>query len=165
MYAGISIVGNIVLFATSSVAGVLVASVNSGIAHIYNVRKLLVSFGLLVFMGSFVTALFSVAPTFFVTLLLGQRYSVYAYLLPKVALTMLFLSVANLFFAYHIALRDIYIVFVALASITIMITSVVVGHGNLTQMINSILYSSVIVVLINIVRTTWWNVRKLKAAT
>ncbi len=162
LYAGISIVGNIVLFITGSINGVLVASVRSTIDHSYNIRKLAVSMGILVFVGSFVAAVFSLAPSFFVTILLGSRYTVYAYLLPKVSLTMLLLSIANLIFSYHIALRDLQIIFAALVSIIIMVTGVALHHQTLDQMVNAILLASTLLLAVNIIRTVWWNMRALR---
>ncbi len=165
LYAGISIVGNIVLFVTTSVGNVLVASVKTNIDHRFNVKKLAVSMAMLLVVGVTVTTVFAIAPRFVVNLMLGERYEVYAFLLPRVALTMLFLSIANLIFSYHIALRDLSVVYFAVFDILVMVASVMIGHESLLQMVNSILLASVILVSVNIARTLWWNVRKLRGYT
>ena len=53
---------------------------------------------------------------------------------------------------------------VAFASIIIMLTSVLLGHKDIAQMVHSKLLASILVVGINAVRSFWWNAQKLKEA-
>jgi hypothetical protein len=78
---------------------------------------------------------------------------------------MLLLSVANLIFMYHIALRDLKVLYTAVISILVMVAGVMLQHSEISKMVNAILYTSVIVVVINVSRTIWWNIRTLKTNT
>ena len=47
---------------------------------------------------------------------------------------------------------------------TVMLTSVLLGHKDIAQMVHSKLLASILVVGINAVRSFWWNAQKLKEA-
>lgn len=143
-YAGIATIGRIIYFLTGSVSVVLLSAVKRKASRQANrallLRSLLIT---LVFGGSALIA-FYVAPRFFIQLLIGHRYLPLAGLLPRLSLTLFVISIINLIFSYDVALRRWSIAVISVIGIILTAGFVALHHGTPTQLVDSLLLGSVI---------------------
>jgi O-antigen/teichoic acid export membrane protein len=141
LYAGIATVARIIFFLTGPLSAVLIASVALG-QPVQNRQLLLRSAGLTTLLGGGALAVFALAPTLIVRLLIGAKYLTYANLLPPLSLAIFLLSLANLLVYYYVALRRYAVAGIALLSLVG--TSVLLGvqHQSLAAVVNSLLEGS-----------------------
>lgn len=147
-YAGIAVVGRIIFFLTGSIAGVMFPAIKRESSPSQNHRILAASIGLTILLGGFTLALFSLAPHFIINLLLGPRYLDLAFLLPKLSLVLFIISLTNLLFLYHLALRRRFIVFVAIAGGVLTFSLVLLDHATIPQVITSLLKGSTLTLIL-----------------
>jgi O-antigen/teichoic acid export membrane protein len=104
-YAGISTIARIIIFVTGSFAIVILSSVKQNKPANLNLKILIKSFLITLFIGGSVTLIFAIFPTQSVHVLFGNRYDNFAFLLPPLSISMLLISLSTLLTNYHIALR------------------------------------------------------------
>jgi O-antigen/teichoic acid export membrane protein len=144
LYAGISTVGKIILFATGSIAGVLLPSIKQYATTKENHDILLKSFALTLAVGVPCLLLFSFFPEFFVSLLVGKEYLQLASLLPLLSLAVFLVSLTNLFYFYFFALRCHILFLLSFIGLLSLATIMFFFHGSVAQIVNSFLASSLI---------------------
>lgn len=158
-YAGISAIAKIIFFATSSFAAVLLASVSQSHPRGHNRRILHKSLALVVAVGSTVLSLFILAPELVIKIMIGERYSVYAGLLPYLGLVVLLVSVVNLYFYYLLALRHYIVVPIAAAGGIVTLTLTAVRHHTLETVIQNFLVGCVIIVILIVITEIYYRTR------
>jgi O-antigen/teichoic acid export membrane protein len=140
LYSGVSIVARAIYFLVGPITGVLFAS-----AAISNTRKentvlLLKSLVIVCAIGGSAAAAFALAPSFVTNLLLGQKYLTYAWLLPKLSLSLFITSVVSLFFMYYLALREYFVVLLALGGVTAIAVLSYFRHADLSSVVSNFIY-------------------------
>jgi O-antigen/teichoic acid export membrane protein len=145
LYSGVSIIARIIFFITGSIVGVLMPSVklkDEGNSNSKILKKsLLLVFGL----GGTALIFFSLFPELIIKILIGERYLIYAPLLPKLSLLLFLTSVLNLLFYYLLALRNYKIAFIAIAGISISAISSFFYHNTLIHIINNFLFGAFVI--------------------
>ena len=145
LYSGVAIIARIIFFVTGSIVGVLLPSVKLKDENGNNSKIL--SKSLLLFLGIGGTTLifFSLFPEFVINMLIGDRYLVYAHLLPRLSLLLFLTSVINLLFYYLLALRIYSIAPVAILGIFATILASFFRHDTLVHVINNFLFGAIII--------------------
>lgn len=139
LYTGISVVGNISLFATGSIAGVLLASTSRAKPYAQNIHKYKMSALFTLGIGGSIVLASVLLPQFIVRVMLGVTYTPLAHLLPTLAVAMLAMAGVNLIVSYHIAMRDTAVIAVAAAVALLVIGALVLQHDTPTQIAQSFL--------------------------
>lgn len=124
LYAGIATIARIVVFATGSVAAVLLSHITLQQSAQQNLQTLKKGLLATVVLGGGALTVFSLFPGFIVGMLMGQSFVAMASLLPLLSLAMLLVAVVNLLVMYCIALRMYQIVpsiMVGVVSIAVMV--------------------------------------------
>lgn len=155
LYAGIATIARIIFFATSSVIGVLQASVKIANSDKENQKILWHSFLLVLAIGGSALLVFSLLPTLVTTLLLGARFAQYAYLLPKLGLAILLISIANLFSYYLISLRRKFVVVATIAGAVTTFGLLYLYHSDLPSIIRGMTYGSMLILLLLIAGSSY----------
>jgi len=143
-YSGISTIARIIFFATASVAGVLMPSIqiNAGILK----NKIILQKALLInaFIGFCLLGIFMIAPVQIISLMIGERYESLSYLLPLAGLYFFLVSMLNVLYVYFIALRDRRLIKVSCVGLLATLLLVACFHSSL----QIILYDYIVGVLI-----------------
>lgn len=139
LYAGISTAARIIFFLTASIAQVLLPSVMINDVHGQNREVLRKSIFLTVAVGGSALLVFLVAPSLIVGLLMGQEYTHYAHLLPRLSFMVFLVSILNLLMLYFMALRHYAIAFVAIIGLAVTCGLVVMRHDSLQAIVDSML--------------------------
>jgi O-antigen/teichoic acid export membrane protein len=142
LYAGISAVARIVFFLTVSVTQVLMPAVRINQDAKHNSSVLFKSLILLTVVGGSVLVIFWFAPSFVISRLMGDGYSAYANLLPRLSLFVFIISILNLFVTYHMALRRYGIALVSVIGVAASMVMLAENHSTLVAVVNSLLYGS-----------------------
>jgi O-antigen/teichoic acid export membrane protein len=143
LYASIATVSRIIFFLTLSISQVLMPSVKLDQSARENSRILQKSLILLVAVGGGTLLLFSLAPHFIVSLLMGEAYVPLAGLLPRLSLAIFIVSALNLFLTYYMALREYASGVIAIIGAAVTIGAMQLSHHSLTAIVNNLLYSSI----------------------
>ena len=145
LYGGIAIIARIIFFVTGSIVGVLLPSIKLKDDNGNN-RKIL-SRSLFLFFGVGGTTLvfFSLFPEFVINILLGDRYLVYAHLLPRLSLLLFLASVINLLFSYLLVLRIYSIAAISILGVSATIAASFFRHDTLVHIINNFLLGVIII--------------------
>lgn len=148
LYAGVATVGRTVFFLTASVAQVLLASVGNSPKH----KTLLVkSLVLITLVTVPIFALFCMFPSEIVSLLMGQQYSQYAFLLPLLVVANFTISIINLLVLYFLALRRAIASVVAIMGFVASCVLMILNHDSLNSIVyNLLIGSSVTLVAISL---------------
>lgn len=145
-YAGVSTIAKTIFFVTASFSGVLLASVGQTFSAKHNfitVRKSLI---LLLTIGGAILIAFCLLSNQVIQILLGHRYTDYAYLLPRLSLLMYLVSIANLCFYYLLALRNKIVLPLALIGGLVTFLLTMLWHGSLEVMVRNFLAGAVTLV-------------------
>ncbi|MCK5123102.1 MAG: glycosyltransferase [Candidatus Pacebacteria bacterium] len=145
LYSGIAIIARIIFFVTGSIVGVLLPSIKLKDKNGNNRKILSRSLFLFFSIGGTVLILFSLFPEFVINLLLGDRYLVYAHLLPRMSLLLFLVSVINLLFFYLLALRNYSIAIIAILGISITIAISLFRHDTLVHIVNNFLFGTIVI--------------------
>lgn len=148
LYSGVSAVARIIFFVTASIAGVLIATVKVEDHSKLNKKILIKSLGLVTVVGGAVALVFSFFPNFSISLLLGGSYTHFSHLLPLLSLVMMFCAYNNLLVSYQIALRKFSAVIPVAIGVGILVTSVMLYHEKLEDIIYGYLISNLVVCMI-----------------
>jgi O-antigen/teichoic acid export membrane protein len=160
LYSGISIISNILFYATISVTGVLFSSVKRRQAATANRRILAISIALLLAVGVVGMIVFAVWPEFIISLLLGERYLPLAHILPYAGAAMLALSFTNLLMMYSIALDTKGVGIVSGIGTAIVIVTILISHKTIESLAVSFCIGNLLMLIICLV----WMVFKHKQA-
>lgn len=151
-YSAVSAIGRIVYFITASVSGVLIASVKLAESKKVNLALLRRSFLLVSLIGGGVAIIFSLLPTLTITLLLGERYATFAYLLPLVTVLMLICAYNNLLVCYQIALRRFKAIYIVVVGLIIFALMLGLWHDTLTAIVIAYLTSNAVTCMLLLVQ-------------
>lgn len=144
LYAGISTVARIIFFLTASIAQVLLPSVTIGNQDGRNQAVLRKSLYLTIFIGGAALIAFWLMPKLIIQILMGRQYDQYASLLPRLGLVIFIVSLLNLVLLYFMALRHYAIAWLSAIGLAVTSGLVVVNHGTLLAVVNSMLYGSLV---------------------
>ena len=154
LFAGVAAIGRISFFASMSVAGVLFPSIKLSQTSAQNkglfIRSALIT--LAISLPIFI--IFVLFPSQIINLMIGSRYLPEAGLLPRLAFAALLISFVNLLFYYHLALRRIFTIYIALVGIVFTIILIANFHNTLVQVINDFIYGNILLLLILIIWST-----------
>lgn len=142
LYAGISAVARIVFFLTVSITQVLMPAVRINQDAKHNSAVFYKSLVLLTFVGGSVLVIFWFAPNLVISRLMGNGYSAYANLLPRLSLFVFIISILNLLVTYHMALRRYGIALVSIVGVVASMAFLMTNHSTLAAVVNSLLYGS-----------------------
>lgn len=147
-YAGISAIAKIIFFATTSFAGVLLASVGKSYSSAHNKQVSRRSLALVATVGSVALLIFYLVPELIIRIMIGERYLAYAHLLPTLGLVVFLVSLVNLCFYYFLALRQYIIVPIAITGglTTLLLTAV--RHDTLEVVIQNFLVGNILILVL-----------------
>lgn len=148
LYAGIATVARVLFFVTGSVSQVLMPSVKMSSPDAENRSLLFKSLGLVAAAGLPVLALFALAPSFVVQLLMGQNYTEYAHLLPMLGLAIFVVAIVNLLVSYYMALRRYAIAPVVVVGAIVTYVSMISQHSDLAGVVRSLLIGGLTMVIL-----------------
>jgi len=144
LYAGVATAARILFFLTASVAQVLMPSIKLNQPREQNRQVLKKSLALVIAIGGGTLAVFYIAPDFVVSVLMGNTYTTYAWLLPRLSLAIFVISILNLLMAYSLALRRYKAGLLAVAGVGFTYGLMLMQHQSLEAVVNSLLYGSLI---------------------
>lgn len=157
LYAGITTIAGIVYFLMAPVTGVLMTLVSTNQPARKNQARLRASIGLMVLLGGSALAAMCLFPDIIINLLVGSKYLVNAELLPRVALAMLLLAVANALMMYHVALKHYVYSLGSVAVCGIMLAFMQFNHGKIEDVINNVVLGSFILLVITFTQNLLFN--------
>ena len=126
LYSGISVVGRIILFLTTSIAGVLLAHVKIGATGDENNKLLRQGLMLTSLISGCALFLFVLTPQFVISVLVGGEYTTQSNLLPPLGFYLFLVALINVYVCYGIALRQKSVIIIGIFGIlsTILFVSV-----------------------------------------
>jgi O-antigen/teichoic acid export membrane protein len=142
-YAGISTVARMIFFLTAPVAQVLLPSVKMHASAKHNRDLLLKSLALVISLGGITWLAFVLFADKIISVLMGHAFTTYAHLLGKLSLAMVVISVLNLVVSYYVALRRYGVAIVVIVGAGITATLLALHHQTLDNIVSSLLYGSV----------------------
>lgn len=147
LYAGIATLARIIIFASGSVAGVLLTAIKLTNPTKQNRQVLMFSLALVASIGGALLAIFSFAPEFIVSTMLGSRYIPAAYLLPHLSLAIFLITIINVISIYFVALRRKTALYILLFGLFFTLNQLWVYHSSLLQIVQGLTYGSILVIL------------------
>lgn len=158
LYGGLSVVSRVLFFITSSVASVLASTIQVNDALRVKVQNLLLTMIATVLMSGVVTLIFAWQPETVVRIMLGNQYVASAYLLPKLGIATFLISLINVFYTYHTAVRDVGII--APSSVGVAITTILVciNHDTIERLVNSLLTGIMTMLFLIAVWSVYWHI-------
>ncbi|MCK5475309.1 MAG: oligosaccharide flippase family protein [Candidatus Pacebacteria bacterium] len=145
LYSGIAVIARIIFFVTGSVVGVLLPSIKLKNENGNNSKILKKSLFLFFSIGGTTLAFFSLFPEFIINIMIGDRYLVYANLLPRLSLLLFLTSIINLLFYYLLALRNYTIAPIAIIGVFTAISASFLNHNAPVDIINNFLLGATII--------------------
>lgn len=142
LYAGMTTVARIVFFVTAPFTGVLLTMVSLNQTRAKNLLWLFGSLVLTCTVGGAAVMFLAMVPDFTIRLLVGGKYLLYAEYLPKLALAMLLLGIANTLLMYQIALRRYTSGVLAVAVTFFTVALVALRHNTPGQVVDDVLVGS-----------------------
>lgn len=140
IYAAISTIGKIILYATAPIVAVMFPMVSEkttkGDKHykIFFFSILFVLVGGLLILG-----LYAIAPAKIIGILYGGQYISFFYLLPEVGLAILFFSLINLLTNYYLVIKDFRFVWFFLIAIFGLILAISAAHSSILIVVRIII--------------------------
>jgi O-antigen/teichoic acid export membrane protein len=152
-YAGISTIARIIYFLTASIAIVLLSTVNPAKQSGENRSSLQKSVLLTAALGAPVTAVFFLFPEFVTHLLMGTKFDAYTHLLPILSVTMLVISLANVYTNYHLAMRHYAAMYaVGVVAVTTGVL-VILRHASIDEIVQNLLMSALLLLILLMLKT------------
>lgn len=146
LYAGISTIARIIFFLTAPLIQVLLSVVKREQTNNQNLKFLKKTLALFLAIGGTTLAILCLAPTKVTHLLVGDEYSSYIHMLPKLALMVFIVSAINLLSSYFLALKRNSVVFILLLGSVTTFTLIFFGIKDLETITNNLLYGSLVMV-------------------
>jgi O-antigen/teichoic acid export membrane protein len=145
-YSGIAIIGRTVYFATASTTAVLLPNLRLINSRQENLRILVKALLVMLVLGGAITIIFSLEKNLVITLMIGQRYLPYAWLLPKVTLLSFLASVAALLLQYFLALRKYFLIWIVALVVASVIALNFWAHVQLETVVNNFIIGNIVVI-------------------
>ncbi len=139
LYSGISVIGKIIFFAVAPAVGVLLYSIK--LRNTFRENSVILGKSMLIVcvVGGLGLLTFYSFSDMIISLLIGQKYLQFAYLLPKVGLVMLIASVVNVFVTYFLALRRFFLIFVSFIVTVLTAILLMTDHKSIESVLNTLL--------------------------
>lgn len=144
LYSGTATVARIIIFATGSVAGVLLTYIKINAPKNENKKHLYKALLITSTVGTAGLLVMTVMPHFVIHMLIGSRYQALAPLLPWLALHTLVVSVISVLMYYFLALRSMTLIPVSIAGTASLAMALFLFHDSVTHIVYSFLAGSVI---------------------
>lgn len=161
LYGGVSVVARIIFFGTASIAGVLASTVKATDPTKLNRKRLISSILLTLAAGGIVAGIFAWQPEKVIDILVGDNYRVYAHLLPQLGIALLLMSLVNLIYTYHVAIRDMKIIAVAASGLMLTCSSLIIHRGSIDRLVSGLLIGVLLMLTVTIVWSITWHVKHL----
>ncbi|HUD11708.1 MAG TPA: oligosaccharide flippase family protein [Candidatus Saccharimonadia bacterium] len=142
LYGGIETLGRIVFYMSISVAGVLLPSVSGQKDPKENRRLLYRSVLLTGALGLAVLTAFLLVPREIVSILMGKKFLVYIYLLPRLGLFTFLASLINLFVTYHLAQRRAFIAVAMALGVAVTLLWLTASHATVASVVTSLIFGA-----------------------
>jgi O-antigen/teichoic acid export membrane protein len=147
LYAGIATVARSIFYLTAPLSAVLIASVSLQKPEV-NSALLVRSLVLVSAIGGAALLFFTLFPRFTVAVMIGPRYTVFAAQLPRLALAIFILSLANILLYYHVSLRRALVAPVALVGLIAMVILLMLQHQTIPALVTSLIEGSTILLIL-----------------
>jgi O-antigen/teichoic acid export membrane protein len=148
LYGGIETIGRIVFYATGSVAAVLLATVSNRRSPAENRRTFYRSAALSITLGLGVMAIFIIAPTLVITVLMGRKFLAFESLLPLLGLFAFLASMINLVNMYYLAQRQWFIAIVSALGLASTLFLLATSHTTPRQVVVSLNMGAVLTLVL-----------------
>lgn len=140
IYAAISTIGKIVLYVTAPIVTVMFPMISEKTTSGGKHYKLLFFSLLLVGVGGLlVLGLYIVAPAKIITLLYGNEYVSFYYLLPEVGMAVLLYSLINLLVNYYLVIKDFRFLWFFLVAVVGLITTISFHHPSIVIVVRTLI--------------------------
>ncbi|MFA5130529.1 MAG: oligosaccharide flippase family protein [Patescibacteria group bacterium] len=146
-FSGISTIANIVFFATSSFATVLLSSIKRTHANEERRKIFFKATALISVIGLSFSLLCLVFPSFITRILIGARYVPYAYLLPWLVFAFFFASLVNVCVYYSLAMRQKGLILLAICVSFALVLLIAIRHDSPLQIAQNYLAINVIALI------------------
>ncbi len=147
LYSGISTISNILFFATTSVAGVLLPSITRQRSFDENHVSLIKALAITTILGISGLSIFYLFPHAIISLFIGNSYSSFSNYLPKISIMIFLVSLINIFMVFFLALRDYTLTIISLMGLCVLAFSLSLFHSSISSIINGFLCSSSLTLL------------------
>jgi O-antigen/teichoic acid export membrane protein len=157
-YAAIAALGRVSLFAPMGIALALFPK-TSGLHELGKSHRpvLLIAVLFTTLLTSLVVIIYWLFPNFFVNLLGSGKYTLAAPYLYKYGMAMMFFAISYIFMNYFLSLNLIKIAYIFAAVGFLQILLILYFHGDIAQVVNDVLVSSVVCLLANLIFYLWWQ--------
>jgi len=148
LYAGVSVVAKILFFVIAPASTVLFSSVKiarSFKENLLALRKSLI-ISIILGLGGMITFYFFSSEI--VSITVGSKYAIFAYLLPKIGLIMLLTAIINVFVLYFLALRRFLVMAVSLLGMSFIGFMLLFKHNCIDTILNNFIYSLVFILIL-----------------
>lgn len=155
LYGGVSIIARIVYFVTASIVGVMLPSIKVKDLSGNNAKVLRRSMLLIVFIGGFALIFFTLFPELVIKSMLGERYLVYAGLLPLLSVTLFLVSIINLLLSYFLAIRNFKAANFSIIGIVMIVALSLLHHDSLLAVVQNSFMTSltvIVIILLNLIK-------------
>lgn len=142
LYAGISTIARIIFFLTAPLVQVLLSVVKREQTNNQNLKFLKKTLVLFLAIGGSTLVILTFAPATITHLLVGDKYSAYIHLLPKLSLMIFIVSAINLLTSYFLALKRNSIVFILFLGAVTTFALIFFGIKDLETITSNLVYGS-----------------------
>lgn len=140
MYAAISNIGKIIAYATTPIISVMFPMISEkqtrGDKH-YSIFMFSLLFVIAVSLA--IIGTYTIAPAKIVSLISGQKFSSFYYLLPEVGLAMVFYSLINLMANYYLVVKKFSFLWVFFLAEVLQICAISIWHGSIVIVVRLII--------------------------
>jgi len=162
LYSGVATIARIIFFVTGSIAGVLFPFIKINDANKENKKILTKSLLGMAILGGIILLVFLTFPDIIIRILIGQRYLVYANILPRLSFLLFLVSIINLVFYYFLALRKYFLSIIALASPVFVLILSYFNHQTIVQVINNFILVSILILVFFLTRPLFSRLLRIK---
>ena len=143
IYAAVSTIGKIVLYATGPIVGVMFPMIlekkTTGEKHY---KLFLFSILLTVIGGLIILGIYTVAPSTVIRILYGTKFVAYYDLLPKVGLFVLLYALVNILANYFLAIKNFLFLYIFAAVIILQVVLINYNHSSLEDVVKVLISTS-----------------------
>lgn len=142
LYAAISTIGKIILYATGPIASVMFPMISEHKAKGEKHYRIFMASLLLTLVGAlFILGIYYVAPGKVITLMYGSEYASFYYLLPQIGFAILLYSLVSLMSSYFLSIKSFVFLPAFAAAMLFQIIAISYLHGSIEQVIKIIISS------------------------
>jgi len=162
LYAGISLLGKIIFFATAVVVTAMFPIVaEKHFAKEKHSHLLFQTLAIVSIISLIITLVYALAPKLIVSLFLGSAYSSIAKYVPYFGLSMMFLSISSVFFYYFLSIRARKLKLIPLYIIPLMIAGLYFFHDSLKSVVLVQLSSTALLLISFVAGYLYFNWREI----